>query len=74
MNATIETERCDESELAEGLGHSWQWFVDSAKMVDRGWRFFCRKRGWDPVKAARGVTPAEEMKMEVMAKLGRTPA
>jgi hypothetical protein len=69
--SSIIEERYSESDLGEDLGHSYKWFVETADQVESGWRFFCRKRHWDPVKAAKGVTPGEEMKMEIAARRGR---
>lgn len=28
--------------------YSSRWWTETARMIDRGWRYFCKKRGMDP--------------------------
>ena len=58
-------------DLREDMGHSYAWWVKTAEQVDRGWRFFCRKRKWDPRKAAMGMTPLQDMRAEVLEHAAR---
>ena len=74
MNAGIQWQQEYEAAQQEE-GHSWQWFVDTARMVDRGWRFFCRKRGWDPRKAMseEAMTPDQMSHADALASGWRKP-
>ena len=72
MNAGIQWRQEYESAGLEEV-HSWQWFVDTSRMMERGWRFFCRKRGWDPRKAMEEdcMTPDQRNHADAMSSIKR---
>lgn len=38
----------DIQSVSEFSGYSQQWWTETTRMVERGWRLFCEKRGMNP--------------------------
>ena len=51
-------------------GHSYQWWQQTYRMMERGWRLFCKKRHWK-VQRGEWKSFAEISHSEVAEALNR---